>query len=67
MKKIIDKGHEEYSPYRSKCAKCRHFYVMSLTCNAFPDGIPEMFLSGTDIHNKIVNGQKSKEIFNPIS
>lgn len=67
MKNTIDKGFEVYSSYKSKCTNCQYFDVTIFICNAFPNGIPSRFLSGTDIHNKIVNSQKGEEIFNPIS
>jgi len=60
---IIDKGFEVFSPYKSKCSQCKHFLFAKLTCSAFPDGIPEKFLSGEKVHIKLEIGQSGSEIF----
>lgn len=54
------KGFDAYSPYKSKCAGCIHFVRLEYACKAFPDGIPDKFLSGKETHNKVVDGQVGK-------
>lgn len=63
----LDKGHEAYSPYRSKCALCQHFDRIELKCPAFPEGIPERFLTGESVHDSIASDQEGTIIFIPIS
>ena len=63
----IDKGHESYSPYRSKCALCQHFDSVEMKCQAFPEGIPERFLSGENVHDSIARDQVGPIIFTAIS
>lgn len=59
----IDKGHEAYSPYRSKCSDCKYFNLSGLNCNAFPNVIPNMFLSGEKTHDTIIDGQTGTYTF----
>jgi hypothetical protein len=60
---IDGKGFDAYSPYRSKCAKCLHFNFSELNCKAFPNGIPEIFLSGKEVHSKVEKNQVGNIIF----
>jgi len=34
----------------SKCSECKHLRAGGQTCDAFPDGIPMMILSGEVLH-----------------
>jgi hypothetical protein len=63
----IDKGHEAYSPYRSKCSNCKHFDSVQLSCPAYPNTIPDHFLSGLKDHLTIQQDQKGTDIFTPVS
>lgn len=60
---IIDgKGFYGYSPYRSGCARCKHFNSFEFICAAFPIAIPDDFLSGKAIHDTTVKGQAGNYI-----
>lgn len=63
----IDNGHESYSPNRSKCALSQHFDSVEMKCPAFPEGIPERFLSGKRVHGSIERNQVGTIIFTPSS
>lgn len=65
-KTTIDNGFEVYSPYRSKCSQCKHFNVVELKCKAF-ETIPDNFLSGDKVHDKIIEGQIGDYVFTPVS
>ena len=58
----IDKGFEVFSPYTSKCAKCVLFELSEFSCKAFPEGIPDYFLNGEQIHDKIEKGQVGQSV-----
>lgn len=60
---MIDDRHELYEPYKSLCPRCKHFDSSRLSCEAFPEGIPERFLSGVAEHRKPVKGQIGDFIF----
>lgn len=66
-KTTIDKGHEAYSPYRSKCAICKHFDIDNYNCSAYPDVIPDRFLSGNKVHTTIQLDQEGTDTFTPLS
>ena len=59
---VIDRGHEAYNPYLSMCPHCIHFDSY-LVCPAFPDGIPEIYLSGEDDHLKVDKNQTGTSVF----
>ena len=40
------------------CSNCKH-YLGELTCVAFPDGIPDKFITGNEKHTKKEPGPKS--------
>lgn len=41
---------------------CKHFNVIDLSCEAFPNGIPTKVLTGETVHNKVIAGQYGKVI-----
>lgn len=47
------------------CRFCKylHSVIGNLTCDAFPEGIPEELISGPIFHNKPMFGQKNDIIF----
>ncbi len=49
------------------CRFCVHLHSMvgHLTCNAFPEGIPQEFTSGVIFHNKPMLGQENHIVFAP--
>lgn len=66
MNKIeIDKRFDKFAPYRSRCSGCAYLDLADFTCNAFPEGIPDKYLTGDDIHNKVVKRQKGDYVFTP--
>ena len=54
---IEEHGEEERShklllmDYEKNCYECRHFHPDEKTCDAFPDGVPSVFLYGDEIHD----------------
>ena len=45
---------------------CKH-HILSNQCEAFPNGIPdEIFLEGTNDHEKPTKGQKNNLVFEEI-
>jgi hypothetical protein len=46
------------------CNNCKH-YALSLSCRAYPLGIPEEILIGDDNHSKVKIGQIGDFIFSP--
>ena len=43
---ILDDRHQLHAIYSSKCTNCKHFEDWDYFCSAFPDGIPDEYLSG---------------------
>ena len=50
---MLDGGDEWVNPLGAlaPCNGCKH-YLKAYTCNAFPDGIPQVILDGTNRHTK---------------
>lgn len=46
----------------TNCYMCE-FYRGFCECEAFPDGIPENFLTGEEFHDKVVEGQEGEFVF----
>ena len=44
------------------CTKCQHFRMLSIGCDAFPDGIPDEILENNK-HSKPIKGQNNKIVF----
>ena len=63
---LDSKGFEVYAPYSSACSRCAHFSIVELNCDAFPDIVPDKFLSGERIHEKVEKGQTGDSVFKPI-
>ncbi|MGL5958901.1 MAG: hypothetical protein ACRCZZ_10015 [Phocaeicola sp.] len=57
----LDGRSEQYPPYSSKCWFCQHFG--DYDCAAFPNGIPDKFLSGEQIHTQIDDKQEGDFVF----
>ena len=47
------------------CRFCKHLHslVEKLTCDAFPEGIPQELLNGEIFHNKPMLGQRNDIVF----
>jgi len=47
-----------------ECIICKH-YLGKLRCKAFPKVIPKEIVLGKKEHNKVLDGQRDKYIFEP--
>lgn len=47
------------------CFKCKHFHDDELTCEAFPNGIPDAIYSAAYKHDKPMFGQDNDIVFEP--
>jgi len=45
------------------CITCAHFDGKTTTCKAFPEGIPDVIISGLDTHEKPLPFQKNSVIY----
>ena len=59
----IDDRHELLNIYKSKCCRCKFFQEWDFFCLAFPDGIPDEYLSGEKVHDKIDKDQVGDTMF----
>ena len=62
---ILDDRGIYYNPYASDCAECVYFDLITMTCKAFPKGIPVSLLSGDKKHREPWKSQKNKIVFEP--
>ena len=64
MKDMLDgPGFDVFNPYKSKCSQCKYFSLATYSCPAFPDVIPDKFLSGDSEHASIDPSQKGELVF----
>ncbi|MDR2118770.1 MAG: hypothetical protein LBP25_04490 [Tannerellaceae bacterium] len=61
--RTLDDRHELLNIYESKCCRCEHFQEWDFFCAAFPGGIPDEYLSGKKVHNKIDKNQVGNAVF----
>jgi hypothetical protein len=54
---------DSYEPYASKCTFCKYFNGVELICSAFPKIIPDEYLTGDAIHNKVDKKQVGDAVF----
>lgn len=47
------------------CLTCKHRYGVSV-CEAFPDGIPEIIISGGNQHETPLPNQANEIVFEPL-
>jgi len=52
-----------FAPYSSKCAGCAHFDLTDYVCPAFPDGVPDHFLDGSEVHLVVAPDQTGDLVF----
>jgi hypothetical protein len=62
---VMDDKQEAFPPYSSKCWFCAHFG--NFKCQAFPDGIPEKYLSGKRVHDKKDKNQIGGTLFTELT
>ena len=62
---ILDDRHEVLSIYNSQCARCKHFMEDDYYCSAYPDGIPDRLLEGSDTHDVIQPDQVGTTLYEP--
>lgn len=48
--KLVSDG--QYEHFLASCADCKHKHMGKATCEAFPNGIPQVILSGDNTHRK---------------
>lgn len=63
---LDSKGFETYNPYASACSLCTHFCSVELNCSAFPNVVPDKFLSGERIHDTVESDQVGNIVFTQI-
>lgn len=62
---ILDDRETYYNPYAADCGNCVHLDRITLTCKAFPKGIPVSLLSGDKKHREVWKTQKEKITYKP--
>ena len=62
---ILDDRHQILNIYGSQCAVCKHFVEDDYYCSAYPDGIPDELLDGSQKHDKTRQDQTGSTIFEP--
>ncbi len=62
---ILDDRHEVLSIYNSQCACCKHFMEDDYYCSAYPGGIPDRLLEGSDTHDVIQPDQVGNTLYEP--
>jgi hypothetical protein len=49
------------------CGTCQHYrFFKKINCEAFPDGIPEDIILGTNRHTEIQPGQANDFVYSPV-
>lgn len=61
--RILDDRHEILNIYVSQCPHCKHFMEDDYYCPAYPDGIPDALLEGTEKHNSRRSDQIGDTLF----
>ncbi len=59
----INDRHEVHNIYKSKCTHCRHFDSSKYVCPAFPDEIPDKYLTGEAMHFEVDPAQVGTIVF----
>jgi hypothetical protein len=63
----LDDRHELLNLYKSKCCNCKYFQEWDFFCFAFPNGIPDEYLSGDKSHTKIDKDQVGDVVFTELT
>jgi hypothetical protein len=50
-------------PVNFICFKCKHYRDFEIGCDAFPDGIPNEIISGSNDHSKPLEFQTNDIVF----
>jgi hypothetical protein len=61
--RVFDDRHELLNLYASKCCNCKHFQKWDFFCAAFPDGIPDKYLSAEMAHVQVDSDQIGETVF----
>lgn len=48
------------------CIDCKYFNQKNLNCKAFPDGIPDVIISGASEHSTPLPNQNNDIIYEPV-
>lgn len=56
-----------FGMYKSLCMTCKHFDSYNYSCAAFPNGIPDKYLSGDEKHLKVDDDQTGDFIYSPLT
>jgi hypothetical protein len=60
----LNDRHEIFQPYTASCSRCSQgFDLITFTCKAFSEGIPDKILAGKNKHQVPVKGQVNDLIF----
>jgi hypothetical protein len=62
-KHILDDRHQLLGFSRDSCVFCKHFEEWDYFCSAYPEGIPDELLEGTEKHNEIRKDQIGTDVF----
>ena len=60
---ILQNGHQYFNMYKSVCANCKYLVDDDFVCEAFPDGIPIVLLSGEKKHDTPFDTQDNEIVF----
>jgi hypothetical protein len=63
---IVDERRRHITMFTEEaCADCKHFREWDLFCAAYPRGIPDELLDGSEKHKKIRKDQEGTKVFEP--
>ncbi len=48
------------------CFECKHYFIDTGTCQAFPNGIPDEIYLGDNKHRKPLHDQQKDIVFEPL-
>ena len=50
------------------CGTCKHYrFFKKIKCEAFPDGLPDDIVLGTNRHEKVMKGQVNDFVYSPVA
>ncbi len=60
---ILDDRHELHEIYRSLCTTCVYFIQKNYNCKAFPEQVPDKYLTGDEKHLQVDPGQVGETVY----